>query len=213
MTVKLVVDGRETEAREGAVLLHACLEKGIYIPNLCFLEEMTDSPASCRLCFVEIEGRENPVPSCTVKVTGSMVVKTDTPAVRSLQRSAFRLLMSVHEIACRPCPANKRCGLQRIARFLGVGLKPKGLESYLKEASIVQDHPNLDYHPNRCVLCGRCIHVCRSRHAQPLMTFAKRGFETVVSFYGGEDAETGPCPDCLACVDICPVAAITLRKG
>ena len=211
--VKLIVDGREIAAQEGTVLLHACLEKGIYIPNLCFLEEMTESPASCRLCFVEIEGEENPVPSCTVRITKSMAVKTATPAVRSLQRSAFRLLMSVHEIACRPCPANKRCELQRIARFLGVGLKPKGLEICLKEASLVQDHPKLDYHPNRCVLCGRCIQVCRSRHAQPLMTFAKRGFDTVVSFFGGGEATTGPCMDCRACVDVCPVAAITLRKG
>ena len=211
--VKLLVDGREIEAQEGTVLLQACLGKGIYIPNLCFLEDMVSPPASCRLCFVQIEGREDPVPSCAVKVTEPMVVKTDTPAVRSLQRSAFRLLMSVHEIACRPCPANKRCELQRIARFLGVGVKPKGLERVLKEVSIVQDHPVLDYHPNRCVLCGRCIHVCRTRHSQPLMTFAKRGFDTVVSFYGHGDSSTQSCRDCLACVDVCPVAAITLRQS
>lgn len=213
MMVRLVVDERDIEVREGTILLQACLEKGIYIPNLCFLEEMTDAPASCRLCFVAIEGEPNPVPACTVKVTQPLVVRTDAPEVRLLQRSAFRLLMSVHEIACRPCPANKRCELQRIARFLGVGLKPKGLEIYLKEPSIVQAHPGLDYHPNRCVLCGRCVHVCRTRHARPLMTFAKRGFETLISFYGGEDADTGLCMDCLACVHVCPVAAITLRKG
>ena len=211
--VKLLVDGREIEAQEGTVLLQACLGKGIYIPNLCFLEDMGSPPASCRLCFVQIEGREDPVPSCAVKVTEPMVVKTDTPAVRSLQRSAFRFLMSVHEIRCRPCPANRKCELQRIAKFLQIGLNPKGLETSLKETSLVQNHPLLDYHPNRCVLCGRCIHVCQRQHGRALMTFAKRGFDTVVSFYGNRDPAASPCRDCLACVETCPVAAITLRQS
>ena len=160
---KIRVDDKEIEADEGKNLLQVCLENGIYIPNLCYLEAMEFPAASCRLCFVEIEGRPEPVPSCTVRVSQGMIVRTDTPAVRRLQRSALRLLLSVHDLDCAHCPANKKCELQRIARILGVGLKPKPLEPFRKQRAVEEDHPFLNYDPDRCVLCGRCVFVCQER--------------------------------------------------
>lgn len=211
-TIRLLVDDKEIEAKQETSLLQACLENEIYIPNLCHIEDMDNPPASCRLCFVEIEGEDRPVTSCTVKIKEGMVVKTDTPVIRQLQRTAFQLLMSVHDVDCARCPANKKCELQKIARFLKVGLKQKHLELFLKETETGEVHPFLDYHTNRCVLCGKCIHVCQTRHGQPLMAFAKRGFYTVISFYGKKKDTGLPCEKCLACVDICPVSAITLKN-
>jgi bidirectional [NiFe] hydrogenase diaphorase subunit len=209
--VKLLVNDKEIEVKDGITVLQACLVNGIYIPNLCHLESMVNPAASCRLCFVEIEGAEKPVPSCTVHVKTGMVVKTDTPFVRRLQRSAFKLLMSAHEVDCGHCPANKKCELQRIAKFLRVGLKPKQLELHLKEPGIDETHPFLNYYPNRCVLCGKCIFVCREKHGSTFLAFAKRGLETVVSSYGEKDRPILPCEKCLACVEICPVSAIALK--
>ena len=211
--VKLLVDNREIQAKEGTTLLKACLENEIYIPNLCYLEDMEVPSASCRMCFVEIEGEARPVTSCTVRVRDGMVVKTDTPDVRRLQRSALQLLLSIHRVECGKCPANKKCELQRIAKFLKVGLKPKRLEPCLKETEVVEDHPCLDYYPNRCILCGKCIHVCKNERGQPMLSFAKRGLNTVVSFYGEEDNDDLSCEECFACVEICPVSAIILKDG
>jgi NADH dehydrogenase/NADH:ubiquinone oxidoreductase subunit G len=208
--IKLLVDDKELEVEEGTVLLDACLDRGIYIPHLCYLKGAGEPHASCRLCFVEIEGMPKPIPSCTVTVKEGMVVKTDTPAIRALQISALRLLLSVHDVDCAHCPANKKCALQDMARFLRVGLKPKGLDTYLKEPKVVHDHPMIDYFPNRCVLCARCVRVCRTQNGLPLMTFAKRGFDTVISFYGAQQKSS--CRDCLACVEICPVGALVLRN-
>ena len=211
--VKLLVDNKEIEAGEGTTLLTACLDNEIYIPNLCHMEGMDHPPSSCRMCFVEIEGRRGPVTSCTVTVEEDMLVKTDTPAVRGLQRPAFQLLMSMHDVDCGHCHANKKCELQRIAKFLKVGLKPKRLEQFLKEPAIDQSHPFLDYYPNRCVLCGRCVFICTKKHdGRPFLTFAKRGLDTVISFYGDHEASSLPCEKCHACVDVCPVSAITLKN-
>ena len=211
--VRLLVDNKEIAVEEGQTLLQACLDNQIYVPNLCWIKDMDNPSASCRLCFVEVQGQDRPVTSCTVKVQDGMVVHTDSLSVRRLQRAALRLLLSVHRVECRRCPANKKCELQRIAKFLKVGLKPKGLEQHLKEPEIVLDHPLLAYYPNRCVLCGKCVYVCIKKHGEPLLTFAKRGLDTVISFYGEGDAPDLACEECLACVEICPVSAIILNQG
>lgn len=208
--VTLTVDDREIEVAEGAVLLEACLEKGIFIPNLCHLEGEAEPEASCRLCFVEIDGK--PVPACTVKVNAPLTVRTDTPMVRGLQRSALRLLLSVHEVDCAHCPANKKCALQDLAKFLGLSLKPKGLERLLKEVPVVEDHPFIRYYPNRCVLCGRCVRTCRTPEGKPQMVYARRGFDTVISFFGIAAESLSSCQSCGQCVAICPVGAIVLKE-
>ena len=209
--ITIRVDDRDIEVEEGTNLLEACLINDIYIPNLCYLEGMEEPSGSCRMCLVEIAGQDHPVPSCLVTVSQGMAVRTDTSPVRRLQRSALQLLLSAHLVACAHCPANKKCALQDIARFLKVGLKPKHLEPVLKEET-TQEHPYLLHHPNRCILCGKCIHVCKKAHGRPYLTFAKRGFDTFVSFYGEENAEELPCQKGFLCVEICPVAALTLKE-
>jgi NADH dehydrogenase/NADH:ubiquinone oxidoreductase subunit G len=208
--VMLTVDGRRIEAAEGAVLLEACLENDIFVPNLCFLKASEAARASCRMCFVAVEGKPDPVPACTTAVAEGMVVHTDTPAVRRLQRAALKLLLSVHDIDCKNCPANKRCELQRLARFLKTGLNAKPLETRLKAVAVDDSHPYLVHYPNRCVLCGKCIAVCAGKGHHAALTFAKRGLETVVSAYG-QQAEGLSCPTCGACADICPVGALALK--
>ncbi len=211
--VTFLVDDKEIEAKNKTNLLQVCLDNNIYIPHLCYLENMGTPSASCRMCFVEIEGEDKPTTSCTTMVKDHMVVKTDTPAVRQLQRTALRLLLSAHNIDCKNCHANKACGLQNIAKFLNVSLKSKPLDRYLKDTDIDLDHPYLNYYPNRCVLCGKCLHVCRNQHGQSVLTFANRGFNTVMSFYASKDAPSSFCEDCTLCVDICPVGALILKEG
>ena len=212
--IDILVDNKPISARKGDSLLSACLKNGIYIPHLCHLEGDSDPPAACRLCFVEIDGERAPVTACTVPATPGLTVRTDTPAVRRLQRAALRLLLSVHDVDCKHCPANRRCELQHLARFLEIGLKPPaGLDTRLKPDSIDQGHPVLDYHPNRCVLCERCLGVCRLRRGQALFSLARRGFDTVISFHGLDPLLAGECGQCLACARACPVGALTLKDG
>lgn len=211
MTVTIIADGRPLKTEEGRSVLEVCLANGIYIPNLCHMEGMADPPASCRLCFVEVEGTAAPVTACTLRATDGMVIRTDTPEVRRLQRTAFRLLLSVHHVDCKNCPANRSCELQRLAVFLKTGLKNKALATHLKPLVVDDSHPFMDYYPNRCVLCGRCIHACRTGLGHPLFDFAGRGFNTVVSFYGSQTVDGIGCETCSACAAVCPVGALQVK--
>ena len=206
--IALQIDGNKIEVAEGSNLLEACLDNGIYIPNLCHLEGMQHPPASCRLCFVEIEGSDNPVCACSIRVDREMRVRTNTCAVRQLQKTALQLLLSTHDVDCKNCPANRQCALQDMAKFLKVALKTSSLDLLLKETRIDASHPFLDHYPNRCVLCGKCVYVCRQHHNRAGLTFARRGIDTVIAFYGHPQTEQLPCDSCQACVEVCPVAAL-----
>jgi NADH dehydrogenase/NADH:ubiquinone oxidoreductase subunit G len=208
---KLVIDEAEIEAEEGANLLKVCLDNDIYIPNLCWLESDDTPHASCRLCYVEVGGYKSPVPSCSIAVTDEMVVKTDTDPVRRLQKTGLRFLLSTHKIECKECHANKQCALQDIAKFLKVSLKPKGLEQRFHETDVDEGHPCFTYYPNRCVLCGKCIRVCRNEHGHSTLTFARRGIDTVVTYFKDDDAGDLICDDCGKCAEICPVGALAVK--
>jgi len=208
--ITIEVDNKKIKVNKGTNLLQACLDNGIYIPNLCYIKDIDNSFSSCRMCFVEIQGQDKPVASCTVRVTKPLKVKTDTLQVRQLQKSAMRLLLSTHDVDCKNCFANKKCDLQNIAKFLKIGLKHKNIEKVLNKPEKEDDHPFLVYYPNRCILCAKCITMCGKEHDQSILTFAKRGFNTVISFYGTKDQSHDYCKNCSACIDICPVGA--LRK-
>jgi predicted molibdopterin-dependent oxidoreductase YjgC len=206
--VKIVVDTKEIRADDGRSILQTCLEHGIFIPNLCFMKSREHPHASCRLCFVEIDGIERPVTSCTESVREGLVVWTATPKARRLQRTGFKLLMSAHHCQPKACPVRGGCQLIRIARYLNVSLNSQPLERLERAIDEEVDLGLFTYYPFRCVLCGRCVHVCRQRTGHNLLTFARRGLDTVVALFGGADLAAAPCRRCGACATVCPTGAL-----
>jgi len=210
--IAVTIDGRSVTAPEGADLLSVCLEHGFYIPHLCHLPGDPEPGGACRLCLVEIDGAVRPLCACTVNVAGGMVVSTDTDRVRELQRSALRLLLSAHHIDCVNCEANRRCGLQHVGRFLEIRLQPAPHPALVEDDPVDTSHPVFDIRPHRCILCGRCVKICRQHHQKAQLSFAGRGIGTVVSGIGSGDA-AATCADCLACLRACPVGALLLKDG
>lgn len=206
--VSIVVDGKTIEAEEGRSLLQVCLENGIYIPNLCYLKEMEEPTGSCRMCIVEIEGLEKPAVSCKTKVQAGMVVRTDTPRIRQLQRIDFQMLMTGHHMECKNCLSKRKCELQKIAKLLGVKLKDTKFEEVERLDLAVLKHPVFDLLPARCILCRKCLFVCAQSNEEPLLRLSRKGFQFVIEAACDDDPEKLPCKYCMACVKACPVSAI-----
>jgi bidirectional [NiFe] hydrogenase diaphorase subunit len=208
-TVTLTIDGKKVKAPQGQKLLWAALDNGIYIPNLCALREKETPSASCRLCWVEIGGRA--VTACTETVAEGMAVNTKGAMAQRLARTALELLLASNEVDCANCPANGKCELQKIAAHLKVKLKTKRFRKILRQLPIDDSNADFTYDPNKCVLCGRCIWVCRSKNIGAL-GFAHRGFKRRMTTFGDEPMAESNCRDCAECVAVCPTGALSLKK-
>jgi len=210
--VTFMVDGRPVKARAGDKVLWAVLDAGIYIPHLCAIRECARPFGACRLCFVEIEGKENPVTACSESVEEGLCVHTHSPRVDRLRRTAFELLMSHHDLDCANCPKNRKCELQRLAAYLKVSLKPKRLKKLETERPIDDSHPLIVLNPNRCVLCGKCVWVCNEVEKAGAIDFVLRGLMTQVAPFNREPLARSSCTGCMRCVEICPTGAITRKE-
>ena len=212
-TISLTIDGKRITARKGEKILWAALDNEIYIPNLCALREVSEPYAGCRLCFVEIEGRNAPVTACTEPVAEGIVVNTRGPKALRLARTALELLLASHHLDCAHCQSNGACDLQKIAAHLGVKLKSKRMRKIEHQLPIDSSSPVFTYDPNKCVLCGRCVWVCRDKLGIGVLGFARRGFQRVVTTFENLPIAESHCQGCGDCVAVCPAGALVFKDN
>ena len=109
--IKIEINGKEIEARAGQTILEVVREQKLdEIPTLCHSPELKPY-GSCFVCVVEIEGRNNLVPSCATKVYEGMKVHTKNERVVKSRKTALELLLSNHYADCISpskigCPAH-----------------------------------------------------------------------------------------------------------
>jgi NADH dehydrogenase/NADH:ubiquinone oxidoreductase subunit G len=212
--ITLTIDNKTITASEGEKLLWVALENNIYIPNLCAIKDATRPAAGCRLCFVEIEGFREPVTACTTPVAEGMVVKTRTPAVDRLVKTAFELLLSDHRLKCSECPANRSCELQKIARERGLKLRLTRFKPLEKAIPPVDDSAaSFTFDRSRCVLCGRCVWVDREAAKVGAIGFTRRGLNRMVTTFQDTSLADSICTECGLCVEACPVGALSFKKN
>lgn len=207
--VTLTINGQTVQAPKNATILEAARSAGIYIPTLCYHPELAPEGA-CRLCVVEASGARSLVASCVYPVAEGMVVKTNTPKVRAARKMVVELLLANHPKDCLSCQKSGDCELQKIAADLG--LRKIRFEGGARKAHTIDgSNPCLVRDQEKCILCGRCIRVCRDVQGMNVYSFANRGFDTIVSTAFEQDLGNVACSYCGQCANVCPTGAIVER--
>jgi formate dehydrogenase alpha subunit len=209
--ITLTIDGQRVTAREGMTILEAALENGIYIPHLCYHPDL-EPVGVCRLCLVEIEGRELTI-SCHTPVEEGLVVRTESPDIDKSRRIAVELLILNHDENCLTCNQNTQCELQRIAVYLGI--KQERIDRMrrpTRKLPLDTSNPFFDRDPNKCVLCGICVRTCEELQKVSSIDFAFRGYDTVISTFDNKPILESRCESCGECVVRCPVGALRPKK-
>lgn len=231
--IEITIDGHKVRVEEGSTVLEAARTVNIYIPTLCYHPSLTPW-GGCRLCIVEIEGMSGYPTACTTPVTDGMRVKTQTQAIQDLRRQVLEIILSEHPCVCliceraeecekyqecirkssfvtgcKFCPKNKRCELQNLCEYLGV--REISLPTHYRGLPIERNDPFYDRDYNLCILCGRCVRVCKEVRGDHVLSTIYRGSESIVSPAFHRSHKDSYCEFCGACVDLCPTGTLAER--
>ncbi len=218
--VTLTIDGFPVTVPEGTSIMRAAAEAGIQVPKLCATDSI-DAFGSCRLCLVEIEGRNGTPASCTTPVAAGLKVHTQNARLKQLRRGVMELYISDHPLDCLTCSANGDCELQDMAGAVGLrDVRYEAVDTHFRvkntsgEANphyIARDdsNPYFSYDPQKCIVCSRCVRACEEVQGTFALTIEGRGFDSRVSFGAKTDnALASDCVSCGACVAACPTATL-----
>ncbi len=208
--INLTIDGQKVAVEQGSTILQAAKEAKVHIPTLCYLPEV-QAIGACRVCLVEVEGNRALQAACVFPVSEGLVVHTSTERVRKARKFSVEMLLSNHPMDCLTCPRNLKCELQKIAEELGVReVRFPGARS---AGGIDSGSPSLRRDQSKCILCRRCVTVCKEVQSVTALFAQGRGFESKVAPAFDESINDVACTNCGQCSLVCPVGAITEKSS
>lgn len=211
--INLTIDGKQVQSAEGTNLIDAAASAGVHIPNLCYLKGMKGIGA-CRLCLVDVEGGKAPVVGCITKVKEGMVVNTATEKLQEMRKFIIDLILSMHPLDCMTCTKAGVCNLQQYAYNFEV--KESNFTRKKFGYPVDEANPFIKRDPDYCILCARCVRVCKEQGTN-VLDFMGRGVGAKVATAMDKPLQESECTFCGSCVDACPVNALLeadrWRKG
>lgn len=203
MLVNIKINGKDYAEDSSLTILQVARKYGIHIPTLCYLfhEEtgLEHKPASCRVCVVEVKGKRNLLPACSTQIYEGMEVETSNRRVRDARRTVVELLLSNHPNDCLFCAKNGKCELQDLAAELGI--RHARFSGEIAQKNEYSNIRGLMKNAAKCVLCGRCVAVCKEVQGIGAISPTMRGFSTKIS-------DPFKCITCGQCVQVCPTGAL-----
>jgi len=202
--LKLTIDGVETEAPQGSLLIDALSRTDIKVPQVCYHPQLGPI-GTCDTCMVEVNGKL--VRSCTCEITPGLSVDSKSKHVDAARREAFDRILGNHLLYCTVCDNNNQnCTVHNTTADLDV----KHQAVPYKEKPYEQDRTNpfYRYDPDQCILCGRCVEACQNVQVNETLTIDWTSEHPRVLWDGGQEIAGSSCVSCGHCVTVCPCNAL-----
>lgn len=204
--IKIVINGKEILAEKNQTILEVAKENGIHIPTLCHDDRLSDF-GGCRMCLVEIKGSNKLHTSCSTKIWNGMEVETENKKINKIRKNIVDLLVSNHPMDCLTCEQVGECDLQDLAYEYGI--KEGSYKGEKTVYAIDSINPVMERNPSKCIMCGKCVRVCKEIQVTDAIDFVGRGFDSVVNTPFNDSINHDNCRLCGQCISVCPTGALT----
>lgn len=203
--LNIKINGMDYSVESGTTILDACRENGIRIPTLCYLKNVNQIGA-CRVCVCEVKGARSLVAACVYPIEREGTeIFTNSPKVIKSRKTTVELLLSNHNNSCNSCVRSTNCELQALAQELGCDENAyHGVKNTYEEDVT----PYLIRDNSKCILCRRCVAVCKNLQHVAVIGVNHRGFRTDVGSAYERSLNDVPCLACGQCINVCPTGAL-----
>lgn len=202
----LKINGKEVTVPAGTSVFNACKQAGVFVPNYCYHPGLSVA-GNCRICQVEIKGQPKPAISCNTPCADAMEVFTDSPKAVKARKGVMEFLLINHPLDCPTCDQAGECDLQNFAA------KENQLQSRFDEEKVLKERvnlgPHVQYVPNRCILCSRCVRFCDEISGSSALGIVQRGTHAEIAVAPGTQLDDEMASNV---VDVCPVGALLTRE-
>jgi NADH-quinone oxidoreductase subunit G len=203
--LEIEIDGKKWEVAEGATVMDAANQAGIFVPHFCYHRKLTIA-ANCRMCLVQVEKAPKPLPACATPVTNGMKVWTHSDQAVDAQKGVMEFLLINHPLDCPICDQGGECQLQDLA----VGYGASG-SRYAEEKRVVGDKnlgPLIATDMTRCIHCTRCVRFGTEIAGIMELGMIGRGEHAEIITFVGKTVDSELSGNV---IDLCPVGALTSK--
>jgi NADH-quinone oxidoreductase subunit G/NADP-reducing hydrogenase subunit HndD len=198
--MNLKINNHSLVGRPGQTILAVARANSLKIPSLCYHPDL-EVKANCRVCLVEIAGREKLVTACSTLAAEGMVVFTDSPRVRAARAINLELILAEHTKKCADCISLPNCELLRLARVYKI--KTDRLKNRKSDRATYRFANAVEIDGSQCIDCQNCVEACARQGINYLKMAGSGARQKVEPVRDGAAA----CVYCGQCALHCPASS------
>jgi NADH-quinone oxidoreductase subunit G len=203
--LNIEIDGKALEVEHGSSIIDAADKVGIAIPRFCYHPKLSVA-ANCRMCLVQVENFNKPLPACATPVADGMKIFTRSKSAIEAQKSVMEFLLINHPLDCPICDQGGECDLQDVAVAYGTSGS-----RYTEEKRVVFNKnigPLVSTDMTRCIQCTRCVRFLQEVGGIMELGMVGRGEHAEITAYVDKSVNSELSGNI---IDLCPVGALTSK--